>query len=116
MISLPGELRRVGSEFIQKVSDPVIKGLLDDLTDHEVFSTEEKDTVMENHKTRANQARCLIDMVIQKGERASKIMIDRMKKRDKHLSSTLGLISYPAGGLKAEVKLKRLFSRGRCFT
>ncbi|CAL8349649.1 unnamed protein product [Arctogadus glacialis] len=40
-------------------------------------------------------------------------MIDNMKKRDKHFCYTLGLISYPAGGLKAEVKLKRLFSRAR---
>ncbi|CAL8333248.1 unnamed protein product [Boreogadus saida] len=111
-----GVLRRVRSEFIQRVSDPVIKGLLDDLTDHEVFSTEEKDSVMEE-KSRADVARCLIDMVIGKGERASLMMIDCMKKRDKHLCITLGLISSPAGGLKAvpskKVKLKMLFSRAR---
>ena len=95
MISLPGELRRVGSEFIQKVSDPVIKGLLDDLTDHEVFSTEEKDSVMEK-KSRTYQAWRLIGMVMGKGERASRIMIDSMKKRDPNLCCTLGLICSPA--------------------
>ncbi|CAL8375171.1 unnamed protein product [Gadus morhua 'NCC'] len=95
--TMEGELKRIRSEFAERVSNPVIKRLLDDLYERKVFSTEEKDTVMENHKTRADQARCLIDMVIQKGERASKIMIDRMKKRDKHLSSTLVLISSPAG-------------------
>ena len=82
---------------MQRVSISVIKGLLDDLYHHEVFSSEEKDSVMEEKRSRADQARCLIDTVIGKGERASKIMIDRMKKRDKHLSSTLGLISSPAG-------------------
>ena len=116
LISLPGELRWVRSAFVQRVSYPVIKGLLDDLWQQKVFSAEEKDFVMEGQRTRADQARCLIDMVIGKGERASQIMIDCMKVRDKHLSITLGLMSYPAGGLKAEVKLKRLFSRGRCFT
>ncbi|XP_030235929.1 uncharacterized protein LOC115560655 [Gadus morhua] len=110
---LTGELRWVRSAFVQRVSYPVIKGLLDDLWQQKVFSAEEKDFVMEGQRTRADQARCLIDMVIGKGERASQIMIDCMKVRDKHLSITLGLMSYPAGGLKAEVKLKRLFSRAR---
>ncbi|CAL8333340.1 unnamed protein product [Boreogadus saida] len=107
------ELRRVRSAFVERVSYPVIKGLLDDLWQQKVFITEEKDTVMEGQRSRADQARCLIDMVISKGERASLMMINSMKKRDMDLCITLGLISYPAGGLKAKVKLKRLFSRAR---
>uniref|UniRef100_A0A8C5APH3 CARD domain-containing protein n=1 Tax=Gadus morhua TaxID=8049 RepID=A0A8C5APH3_GADMO len=110
------EVRRVRSEFIQRVSYPVIKGLLDDLWQQKVFSTEDKDSVMVEQRFRADQARRLIDMVIGKGERASQIMIYCMKMRDKHLYSTLGLIPSPAGDIKAEVELKRLFSRGRCFT
>ncbi|CAL8236820.1 unnamed protein product, partial [Arctogadus glacialis] len=113
LISLPGELRRVRSAFVQRVSYPVIKGLLDDLWQQKVFSTEDKDFVMEDQRIRADRARRLIDMVIGKGERASRIMIDSMKKRDYHLCITLGLISSPAGDLKVEVKLKRLFSRAR---
>ncbi|CAL8349456.1 unnamed protein product [Arctogadus glacialis] len=95
--TMEGELKRIRSEFVKRVSISVIKGLLDDLWQQKVFSTEDKDTVMENHKIRADRARCLIDMVMGKGERASQIMIDCMKKRDKHLCSTLGLISSPAG-------------------
>ncbi|CAL8333157.1 unnamed protein product [Boreogadus saida] len=95
--TMEGKLKRIRSEFVERVSISVIKRLLDDLYERKVFSTEDKDTVMENHKIRADRARCLIDMVMGKGERASKIMIDRMKKRDKHLCSTLGLISSPAG-------------------
>ncbi|CAL8375235.1 unnamed protein product, partial [Gadus morhua 'NCC'] len=90
-----GMLRRIRSEFIQKVSDPFIKGLLVDLTDHKVFSTEEEDSVMKE-KSRADVARRLIDMVLGKGERASLMMINSMKKRDPHLCSTLGLIYSPA--------------------
>ncbi|CAL8390586.1 unnamed protein product [Boreogadus saida] len=90
------ELRRIRSEFVERVSDPVIKGLLDDLWQQKVFNTEEKDSVMAE-RNKADQARCLIDMVMGKGERASQAMIDSMKKRDKHLCSTLGLMSSPAG-------------------
>ncbi|CAL8396289.1 unnamed protein product [Gadus morhua 'NCC'] len=92
-----GELRRIRSEFVKGVSDPVIKGLLDDLYHHEVFSSEEKDSVMEEQRSRADQARCLIDMVIRKGEGASQMMIDGIKERDKHLCINLGLISSLAG-------------------
>uniref|UniRef100_A0A8C5BDJ5 CARD domain-containing protein n=1 Tax=Gadus morhua TaxID=8049 RepID=A0A8C5BDJ5_GADMO len=91
------ELGTIRSKFVDRVSDPVIKGLLDDLWQQQVFNTEEKDSVMEGLKIRADRARCLIDMVIGKGERASQMMIDSMKKRDKHLCSTLGLISSLAG-------------------
>ncbi|CAL8390881.1 unnamed protein product [Boreogadus saida] len=90
------ELQRIRSEFVKGVSEPVIKGLLDDLWQQKVFSTEEMDSVMEE-RTKADQARCLIDMVMGNGERASQAMIDSMKKRDQHLCSTLGLMSSPAG-------------------
>ncbi|CAL8390613.1 unnamed protein product [Boreogadus saida] len=92
-----GELRRIRSEFVERVSGPVIKGLVDDLWQQKVFSTEEKDSVFEDQRIRVDRARCLIDMVMRKGERASHVMIDSMKKRDQHLCSTLGLMSSPAG-------------------
>ncbi|XP_030235977.1 uncharacterized protein LOC115560664 isoform X2 [Gadus morhua] len=92
-----GELQRIRFEFVKRVTTSVIKGLLDDLLQQHVFSTEEKDYMMEDFRTRADMARCLIDMVMTKGERASHIMIDGMKKRDPDLCSTLGLISSPAG-------------------
>ncbi|CAL8396283.1 unnamed protein product [Gadus morhua 'NCC'] len=98
-----GELQRIRSEFVKGVSEPVIKGLLDDLWQQKVFSSEEKDYVMAE-RTKADQARCLIDMVIGKGERASQAMIDSMKKRDEHLCSTLGLISSPPGVGSAAVQ------------
>ncbi|CAL8237019.1 unnamed protein product, partial [Arctogadus glacialis] len=93
---LGGELRRIRSQFVERVSDRVIKGLLDDHRQQKVFSTWIKDSVMEG-RTKEDQARSLIDMVIGKGERASQAMIDSVKTRDKHLCSTLGLMSSPAG-------------------
>ncbi|XP_059930486.1 caspase-8-like [Gadus macrocephalus] len=87
------DLKRIRTGFVQKIGLPALKGLLDDLWQCKVLSTEDKDTVTEDHKSRADRARCLIDMVMAKGVRASQAMIDSMKKRDKHLCITLGLIS-----------------------
>ncbi|CAL8396285.1 unnamed protein product [Gadus morhua 'NCC'] len=98
-----GELQRIRSEFVKGVSEPVIKGLLDDLWQQKVFSSEEKDYVMAE-RTKADQARCLIDMVMGKGEKASHVMIDSMKKRDQHLCSTLGLMSSLPGVGSAAVQ------------
>ncbi|XP_056466653.1 uncharacterized protein LOC130405537 isoform X2 [Gadus chalcogrammus] len=92
-----GELQRIHSEFVKTVKIAVIRGLLDDLLQQKVFSTEDKDSVMEKKKIKTDMARCLIDMVIGKGEKQSRIMIESMKKRDPDLCSTLGLISSPAG-------------------
>ncbi|XP_059906905.1 NACHT, LRR and PYD domains-containing protein 3-like [Gadus macrocephalus] len=90
------ELLRIRREFVNRALDPLIKGLLDDLYHHEVLNSEEKDSVM-NQKDKADRARELIDMVVNKGPEASQKMIDSMKDRDSHLCSTLGLISSPTG-------------------
>ncbi|CAL8332887.1 unnamed protein product [Boreogadus saida] len=86
---MEGELRRIRSKFVKRVSIPVIKGLLDDLWQQKVFSTEEKDSVMEELRSTKDRARCLIDEVMKKGERASQVMIDSMKEMDNHLCITL---------------------------
>ena len=83
---------------MQRISSSGIKGLLDDLWEKEVFVTEEKDFVMQNQKIKTDMARCLIDSVIDKGETASQILIDCLKKRDKFLSDDLKRISSPAVG------------------
>ena len=83
---------------MQRVSDPVIKGLLDDLCDQDVFSTEENKAVIQDNTNTTDRARWVIKTVIGKGERASWIMIDSIKKRDKHLYDHLGLISSATAG------------------
>ncbi|XP_056467688.1 uncharacterized protein LOC130406242 isoform X2 [Gadus chalcogrammus] len=86
-----GELRGIRSEFVKRVSISVIRGLLDDLWQQKVFSTEDKDSVMEEQRSTTDRARFLIDKVMKKGERASQVMIDSMKVRDNPLCITLGL-------------------------
>ena len=80
------------------VSNPVIQGLLDDLFDQGVFSTEEKASVTQDNSNTADRARCVIDMVMGKGEEPSRIMIACMWKRDRHLCIHLGLIASDAMG------------------
>ncbi|KAJ3582943.1 hypothetical protein NHX12_000077 [Muraenolepis orangiensis] len=74
---------------------PVIKGLLDDLWQKNVLSTEDKDFVMENQTSKVDRARCLIDMVMGKGDRASQMMVDSLMDRDGELWFSLGLIPSP---------------------
>ncbi|CAL8242011.1 unnamed protein product, partial [Gadus morhua 'NCC'] len=79
------DLKRIRRGFVEKVGLPAMKGLLDDLWQRKVLSTEDKDTVLEDQTSRADRARCLIDMVIRKGERASLAMIDCILERDREL-------------------------------
>ncbi|XP_059930354.1 caspase-1-like [Gadus macrocephalus] len=90
------DLKRIRKGFVERVGLPALKGLLDDLWQRQVLSTEDKDTVLEDHTSRTDRARYLIDMVIAKGERASLAMIDSMLERDRELYLTLGLILPPS--------------------
>ncbi|CAL8349577.1 unnamed protein product [Arctogadus glacialis] len=98
------DLKRIRAQFVPSVSNPLIQGLLDDLFDQGVFSTEERASVTEDNSNTAGRARCVIDMVMGKGEEPSRIMIASMLKRDSFLCSKLRLIdpapsseSQPAG-------------------
>ncbi|CAL8333316.1 unnamed protein product [Boreogadus saida] len=90
------DLKSIRSAFVGKVGLPALKGLLDDLWQRKMLSTDDKDTVMEDQTNRTDRARCLIDMVMGKGERASQAMIDCMLERDRELYLTLGLILPPS--------------------
>ncbi|XP_059930350.1 caspase a-like isoform X6 [Gadus macrocephalus] len=98
------DLRRIRKRFVERVGLPALKGLLDDLWQRKMLSTDEKDTVMEDQTIRTDRARCLIDMVIAKGERASLAMIDCMLERDRELYLTLGLILPPSPTDRVETK------------
>ncbi|KAM9453947.1 caspase a-like isoform 1-T1 [Salvelinus alpinus] len=77
--------------FIDSVTKPVIKQLLDDLLEDKVLNDEETESVTEENSTRAEQARCLIDMVRKKGSKASEKMIARIQERDPVLYDKMSL-------------------------
>lgn len=76
---------------MERVSKPVISGLLDELLAQGVLNLEEVDKVQDRYMVRADKARCLIDSVRLKGLRASQIFINSLRKRDGTLAEQLGL-------------------------
>ncbi|XP_063070405.1 caspase a-like [Engraulis encrasicolus] len=93
---MSADLARMRKLFIDKVSLPVVKQLLDDLVEDRVLNEEEKDSVLEENKSKADKARCLIDMVKKKGDKASLKMIQHIKERDENLYEVLQPQQAPA--------------------
>ncbi|XP_029923200.1 inhibitor of apoptosis protein-like [Myripristis murdjan] len=75
------ELARLRLALVERLSTPLIKDLLNDLLAERVFSNEERDSVMEN-RSRAGQVRLLVDMVRNKGDAASQILLGYLRTRD----------------------------------
>uniref|UniRef100_A0A667XN39 Caspase-1-A-like n=1 Tax=Myripristis murdjan TaxID=586833 RepID=A0A667XN39_9TELE len=78
-------LFNVRRQFVDGVTAPVIKDLLNDLLADGVLNERERDSVLEERRARADQAECLIDMVRKKGNEASQKLIDHLKTRDSKL-------------------------------
>ena len=81
---------RIRSELIDRLSDDDVIDLLHYLRKTDVLNDQEKNAV-EEKMTREDRARCLIDTVMRKGERGSRLMVDYLKERDPDLCWTLGL-------------------------
>ncbi|KAK9517965.1 hypothetical protein VZT92_023295 [Zoarces viviparus] len=87
------ELAKVRSKLVQKVSRELVNQLLDDLFEDGVLNEGEKDSILQENNTRADRARCLIDMVRSKGREASRKIFTHLRSRDPTLSAELGLPS-----------------------
>ncbi|XP_067450974.1 caspase a-like [Thunnus thynnus] len=85
------ELFKVRRKFVERVNKYLINQLLDDMLHDGIVNDGEKDSILEENKTTADRARCLIDTVKRKGDEASRKMIDHLKCRDAALYTTLGL-------------------------
>nr|XP_046182553.1 uncharacterized protein LOC124012705 isoform X2 [Oncorhynchus gorbuscha] len=95
-ISLTGsaeqQLRSVRTEFVKRVSGPVLDGLLDRLLQHTVINQEEMESVKVIAE-RAEKARDIIDMVLRKGTESSCRMINLFGELDPCLCSQLQINS-----------------------
>ncbi len=83
------------------MTEAVIKSLLDDLQDKKVLGKEETEEISQKTKTRADQARDLIDGVSRKGTKASEIMFTSLMSRDIYLYNNLNiksLLAIPEAG------------------
>ncbi|XP_047433745.1 uncharacterized protein LOC125003698 isoform X2 [Mugil cephalus] len=83
------KLKSVRVEFINRVSDPVLKNLLDELLQKEVINSSELEEMQALSK--ADKARKLIDTVVKKGPEACKVMIDAFRILDPFVFETLNL-------------------------
>ncbi|XP_028266242.1 NACHT, LRR and PYD domains-containing protein 1b allele 1-like isoform X2 [Parambassis ranga] len=84
------KLFSVRREFINRVSGPVLKSLLDVLLEKKVVTSSEMKHIHELNVF-TDQARELIDTVLRKGERACEILIKTLCKYDPYVSETLDL-------------------------
>ncbi|XP_064859511.1 NACHT, LRR and PYD domains-containing protein 1 homolog [Oncorhynchus nerka] len=95
-ISLTGspehQLRSIRTEFVKRVSRPVLNGLLDRLLQHTVINQEEMESV-EVIAERAEKARDIIDMVLRKGTEPSSRMINLLGELDPCLWTELQINS-----------------------
>ncbi|XP_023185481.1 NLR family CARD domain-containing protein 3-like isoform X2 [Xiphophorus maculatus] len=91
------KLFKVRPEFVEKVSEEILKRLLDDLLSDGVFKHSEIEGILQKNPIRADKARDTIDAVINKGQRACRLMIKRLHHRDPTLSNQLGLSSDSSG-------------------
>ena len=84
------ELGRIRSELIDSLSDYDVISPLNYLRKMNVLNDQEMKTV-EGKMTSKDRARCLIDTVMEKGERGSSLMVDYLTERHPDLCWTLGL-------------------------
>ncbi|XP_015225735.1 caspase-1-A-like [Cyprinodon tularosa] len=90
------ELFRVRSKFVEKVSKSMLKQLLDDLLLDRLLNDGEVESIVEDNSAKSDMARCLVDMVRKKGDKASRKLIQHIEDRDPSLYEVLELSCGPA--------------------
>ncbi|XP_060929180.1 caspase a-like [Limanda limanda] len=89
------KLAKVRTKFVEQVSIPTLDRLLDNILEDRIVNDWQKDAILEGNSTRENKARCLIDTVRRKGDKASMMMIDHLQNCDRFLYTELGLGPLP---------------------
>ncbi|XP_035989643.1 protein NLRC3-like [Fundulus heteroclitus] len=84
-------LLSVRPEFVKRVSEEVLKQLLDSLEAGGVLNHSETEAILQKNQTRADKARSTIDVVRKKGPDSCKMMIQHLQLKDATLSNQLGL-------------------------
>ncbi|XP_035981555.1 NACHT, LRR and PYD domains-containing protein 3 [Fundulus heteroclitus] len=100
-------LGSVRAEFVERVTETVLKQLLDSLEAGGVFNHLEKEEILEKNQTRADKARSTIDAVRKKGKESCKMMIQLLQLKDHKLSKQLGLSFALSFALRCRRELKK---------
>ncbi|XP_060928950.1 caspase a-like [Limanda limanda] len=92
------KLFKVRTKFVEQVSIPTLYRLLDNILEDDIVNND----ILEGKSSRDNKARCLIDTVMKKGDKASMKMIAHLQNCDRVLYSELGLGPLPPAPPAAE--------------
>ncbi|KAK5607513.1 hypothetical protein CRENBAI_019187 [Crenichthys baileyi] len=87
-------LTRMLNDFVEKVPKDTFTQLMEALISANTLKASEKEKILQNH-TRVNMASCFIDIVMEKGTDASKVVITSLQTIDPELSSELSSPSSP---------------------
>lgn len=72
------------TQFVERVSDPVLDQILDTLHEHRVINDGEMES-LRDPKNRANKARKVFDSVRKKGAYAWSVLREALRKKDPNL-------------------------------
>lgn len=97
-------------EFVRRVSTEILTQLLEALVSDAILDDLEKESIIEENKSRANKARCFVDTVRKKGNKACRIMIKHLRKLDPVLFSELHRSSFVKKGEATHLCNKGLFT------
>lgn len=88
------ELRNARLGLIRGVSEGLLKGLIDSLraTTPPVLNEREANELLQAHPVTQDRTGKLVDMVVNKGDHASFLMISALEQSDNHLVRQLGLL------------------------
>ncbi|XP_035772363.1 protein NLRC3-like, partial [Neolamprologus brichardi] len=113
--SIRDELLMLRREFVRRVSTEILTQLLEALVSDAILDDLEKESIIEENKSRANKARCFVDTVRKKGNKACRIMINHLQKLDPvlfselHRSSSVKKEALERGQSKLKSHLKKKF-------
>ncbi|KAL7851554.1 hypothetical protein AOLI_G00219100 [Acnodon oligacanthus] len=87
------ELSKVRLELIARVSEAVLKDVIDGLrsSNPPVLTGREANQILQANQVQEDRVGQLVDMVCNKGDVASVLMISILEQKDKHLTEKLGV-------------------------
>lgn len=91
IVSAENKLVSVRTQFVKRVSGPVLQQLLDKLLECQVITDDEME-VIAGKQNKTEKARAVIDTVRKKGSEASSALIAALRELDRFLSKEIELV------------------------
>ncbi|CAH2220183.1 caspase-1-like isoform X2 [Pelobates cultripes] len=85
------ELQRVRTKLVEKASQALLDGLLDDLLDRAIVSEAEMDDIKQRYPVTRDRCRQMVDTVKRKGDLSSSFLLQKLSERDTILCTELNI-------------------------